>query len=51
MDNVARETKAIEVRVLHGVVLHEMLDRAVPNVTYWPTFRTDDYDRIDEGIA
>jgi hypothetical protein len=50
VDNVADGQKTIEVRVLHGTVLHEMLDRATPHVTYWPTFRTGEYDQIDEGI-
>jgi len=27
-----------------------MLDHAKPRPTYWPTFRTRDYDRIDEGV-
>jgi hypothetical protein len=50
VDNVVREQEATGVRVLHGAVLQEMLDRARPHITYWPTFRTGVYDRIDEGI-
>jgi hypothetical protein len=41
---------SIGVRVLHGARLTELLNRAVPNITYWPTFRAADYDRISEGI-
>jgi hypothetical protein len=51
VDNVAREESPIAVRVLHGQALREMLDRAVPHITYWPTFRTGDYDQIKEGLA
>jgi hypothetical protein len=50
VDNVARGQQAIGVRVLHGAVLHKILERAVPHVTYWPTFRTGEYDRTIEGI-
>jgi hypothetical protein len=51
VDNVAGGQQAIAVRVLHGAFLREMLDRAVPHITYWPTFRTGDYDQIKEGLA
>lgn len=50
VDNVAREQRDTEVRVLHRAALQELLDRARPHITYWPTFRTGDYDRMDEGI-
>lgn len=51
VDNVSGvDGTKIAVRVLHGVILAELLDRAVPNITYWPTFRTADYDQISEGI-
>ncbi len=50
VDNVACETKPIEVRMLYGAVLQEMLDRTKPRATYWPAFRAGDYDDIDEGI-
>ena len=36
--------------VLHGQDLSEMLDRAVPHITYWPTLRTCDYDQIAKGV-
>lgn len=51
VDNITAGRQAIAVRVLHSTTLREMLDRAVPHVTYWPTFRTGDYDQINEGIA
>ncbi|OBJ53408.1 DUF3883 domain-containing protein [Mycobacterium sp. 1423905.2] len=50
VDNVAREQNATEIRVLHGRALQDLLDRARPHITYWPTFRTGDYDRINHGI-
>ena len=51
VDNVASGQQEIAVRMLYGDPLREMLDRAVPRITYWPTFRTGDYDRIEEGLA
>jgi hypothetical protein len=51
VDNVAHGEQAITVRVLHGDVLRKMLDSAPPHITYWPTFRTGDYDQIKEGLA
>jgi len=50
VDNVARETKPIEIRKLHGALLQEMLDRAKPSPTYWPAFYARDYDDMDEGV-
>jgi hypothetical protein len=51
VDNVADGERAITIRVLHGDALQEMLDRATPQITYWPTFRTSDYDEIKEGLS
>jgi hypothetical protein len=51
VDNIATGDQAkIAVRVLHGQDLSEMLDRAVPHITYWPTLRTCDYDQIAKGV-
>lgn len=46
VDNVAADGRGT-VRVLHGPDLRELLTRAVPQKTYWPTFRVGDYDRIE----
>jgi hypothetical protein len=52
VDNIAAGSQAeIAVRVLHGPVLREMLDHAAPHITYWPTFRTSDYDQMAEGVG
>jgi len=52
IDNIAAadQTK-IAVRVLHGPALHAMLDKAVPQITYWPTLRTSDYDKMVTGVS
>lgn len=52
VDNVsAGDQTKIAVRALHGPVLRAMLDRAVPQITYWPTLRTSDYDQIAKGVS
>lgn len=52
VDNLTAGSEAkIAVRVIHGSVLCEMLDRAAPHITYWPTFRTSDYDQMAKGIV
>jgi hypothetical protein len=43
VDNVAADGKG-QVRVLHGPMLRAMLERTAPRKTYWPTFRTAEYD-------
>lgn len=50
VDNVANPEQAIGVRVLHGASLRGLLDRCRPSTTYWPTFRTGEYDQTEEGI-
>jgi hypothetical protein len=49
VDNVAAGDQ-IAVRVLHGQVLRTMLAGAAPRITYWPTFRTSNYDQMAEGV-
>ncbi len=45
VDNVARADQGLmQVRVIHGDALRALLARAKPHITYWPTFRTADYD-------
>ena len=52
VDNIAAGGQAkIAVRALHGLVLSTMLDRTTPQITYWPTLRTSDYDQIATGSA
>src|SRR5689334_16617880 len=52
VDNIASGDQAkIAVRVLHGPILRAMLDRTVPKMTYWPTFRTSDYDQMATGVS
>ena len=52
VDNIAAEDQAkIAVRVLRGPVLREMLDRAAPHITYWPTLRTSHYDQMANGVS
>ncbi len=46
VDNVAQGPPTI--RVLHGDDLAAMIGRAKPTVTYWPTFRTAEYDSADQ---
>ena len=41
----------IAVRALHGPLLSAMLDRTAPQITYWPTLRTSDYDQIATGVS
>lgn len=49
VDNIASgDPSMIGIRVLYGDTLRAMLDRAVPHVTYWPTFRVADYDRTTD---
>jgi hypothetical protein len=49
VDNVARADQGLmQVRVLHGDALRELLARAKPYITYWPTFRTADYDDAEQ---
>ena len=51
VDNIAdADRDKIAVRVLQGELLHAMLDRSTPQITYWPTLRTADYDQTREGI-
>lgn len=50
VDNVANPGQTIGVRVLHGATLRTLLDRCRPSTTYWPTFRTGEYDQTDAGI-
>jgi hypothetical protein len=51
VDNVAAKAPAkIAVRVLHGATLSQMIDRAAPRITYWPTLRAAEYDQISEGV-
>ncbi len=52
VDNIASGDQAkIAVRVLHGPVLRAMIDRTMPQITYWPTLRTSDYDQIATGVS
>lgn len=51
VDNIAHGEHAITIRVLHADTLRQMLDRTAPQMTYWPTFRTSDYDQINEGLV
>ena len=52
VDNIAAGDQAkIAVRVLNGPVLRAMLDRAAPQITYWPTLRTSDYDQLAKGVG
>src|SRR5262249_4406303 len=52
LDNIAAKVETeIAVRVLHGPALRAMLDRATPQITYWPTFRTSDYDQMTTGVT
>jgi hypothetical protein len=45
VDNVARADHGeMAVRVLHGPILLNMINGAKPQTTYWPTFRTANYD-------
>jgi hypothetical protein len=49
VDNVAKADEgAMQVRVVHGDALRDMLARAKPHITYWPTFRTADYDQAEQ---
>ncbi|MCG7583749.1 DUF3883 domain-containing protein [Mycolicibacterium sp. OfavD-34-C] len=50
VDNVAGTPTATAVRVLHGPSLRKLLDRCRPSTTYWPTFRTGEYDETEEGV-
>ncbi|MGU3501630.1 hypothetical protein [Mycobacterium sp. C31M] len=50
VDNVANPGHAIDVRVLHGASLRTLLDRCRPTTTYWPTFRTGEYDGTAPGV-
>lgn len=51
VDNIASEDQTkITVRMLHGAILSQMIDRATPHITYWPTLRATEYDQINEGI-
>jgi hypothetical protein len=51
VDSIATGDQAkIAVRVLHGQDLSEVLDRAVPHITYWPTLSTCDYDQIAKRV-
>jgi hypothetical protein len=46
VDNVARADEGrMRVRVIHGDVLAEILDRSKPVLTYWPTPRVGEYDK------
>ena len=36
----------IAVRRLHGDLLDAMIARTKPHITYWPTLRVEDYDRL-----
>jgi hypothetical protein len=48
VDNVAKaDQDAMQVRVIHGDALRELLARSKPHITYWPTFRTADYDQAE----
>lgn len=52
VDNIADEVQGkIAVRVLHGPALRTMLDSAAPHITYWPTLRTSDYDKMANGVS
>ena len=46
VDNVD-SPEAMGVLVLHGELLRAMIDRSTPRRTYWPTFRTGDYDTAE----
>jgi hypothetical protein len=49
VDNVAQADRGLmEVRVIHGVALRTLLARAKPQITYWPTFRTSEYDNAEQ---
>jgi hypothetical protein len=48
VDNVARADQGeMAVRILHGAVLRAMIERATPQVTYWPTLRAGEYDTAE----
>jgi Protein NO VEIN, C-terminal len=49
VDNITRRDQ-IALRVLHGQLLATMLDRTAPHITYWPTLRVSDYDRVPVGL-
>ena len=34
------------VRVIHGALLAQMLDRTPPTISYWPTLRVREYDEL-----
>ncbi|WP_434742578.1 protein NO VEIN domain-containing protein [Micromonospora sp. SH-82] len=49
VDNVAKADEGrMRVRVVHGTALRDMLARSRPHITYWPTFRVDEYDAADQ---
>ncbi|WP_328472415.1 DUF3883 domain-containing protein [Actinoplanes sp. NBC_00393] len=49
VDNVeGADQGAMRVRVIHGDALRDLLARSKPHVTYWPTFRTADYDGAEQ---
>ncbi|HEY0696881.1 MAG TPA: DUF3883 domain-containing protein [Micromonospora sp.] len=49
VDNVARADEGLmRVRVIHGEALTKMLDRTKPQITYWPTFRAQEYDDAEQ---
>ena len=49
VDNVPRADEGVmRVRGIHGDVLAKMLDRTKPQITYWPTFRAQEYDDAEQ---
>jgi len=47
VDNVTTANGTdIAVRRLHGDLLNAMITRTRPHITYWPTLRVEDYDRL-----
>jgi hypothetical protein len=49
VDNVTRADEGLmRVRVIHGPLLREMLARTKPQLTYWPTFRVQEYDCAEQ---
>ncbi|WP_406840929.1 DUF3883 domain-containing protein [Streptomyces sp. AHU1] len=48
VDNLASAEEAeVGVRILHGEALLAMIERTRPQITYWPTFRTAEYDQAE----
>jgi hypothetical protein len=46
---VARADEGLmRVRVIHGDALEQMLARTKPQITYWPAFRTSEYDSAEQ---